>query len=32
MEAVEQLVNSLDPDTHLVSPSQFMERIAENCG
>lgn len=32
MKAVEQLVRGLDADTHLVSPSQFMERIAANCG
>ncbi len=32
MAAVEKLVNGLDSDTRLVSPSQFMERIAENCG
>jgi hypothetical protein len=32
MKAVEKLVNGLDADTHLVSPSQFMERIAANCG
>ena len=31
MAAVEKLVNGLDADTHLVSPSQFMERIAANC-
>ena len=32
MRAVERLVNSLDADTRLVSPAQFMERIAANCG
>ncbi|MCR5151216.1 MAG: hypothetical protein K6B52_08345 [Clostridiales bacterium] len=32
MAAVEKFVNSLDPDTHLVSPSQFMQRVASNCG
>ena len=32
MKAVEQLVNALDADTHLVSPSQFMDRVAANCG
>ena len=32
MAAVEKLVNSFDSDTRLVSPSQFMERIASNCG
>ena len=32
MKAVRQLVNALDGDTRLVSPSQFMERIAANCG
>ena len=32
MAAVEKLVNGLDGNTHLVSPSQFMERIAANCG
>ena len=31
MKAVEQLVHGLDADTHLVSPSQFMERVAANC-
>ena len=30
MKAVEKLVNGLDADTRLVSPTQFMERIAEN--
>lgn len=28
MAAVEKLVSGLDADTHLVSPSQFMERVA----
>jgi hypothetical protein len=32
MAAVEKLVSGLNPDTHLVSPSQFMERIVSNCG
>ncbi len=32
MKAVEKLVSGLDADTRLVSPSQFMERIAANCG
>ena len=31
MAAVEKLVNGLDGNTHLVSPTQFMERIAANC-
>ena len=31
MKAVEKLVSGLDADTRLVSPSQFMERIAANC-
>ncbi|MBQ6268123.1 MAG: hypothetical protein IJK64_10195 [Clostridia bacterium] len=32
MAAVEQLVSALDADTRLVSPAQFMQRIASNCG
>ena len=32
MKAVEKLVDALDSDTRLVSPSQFMDRIAANCG
>lgn len=32
MAAVERLVNGLDDDTSVVTPAQFMERIAENCG
>ncbi len=31
MKAVEKLVDGLDAETHIVTPSQFMERVAENC-
>lgn len=32
MAAVEKLVNGFDADTRLVTPSQFVERLASNCG
>ncbi len=32
MAAVQRLVGLLDENTRLVSPAQFMDRLAENCG
>ena len=32
MTAVERLVNLLDADTRVVTPAQFLERLAANCG
>ena len=30
--AIERLVNGLDADTRLVTPAEFLQRLAENCG
>ena len=32
MKAVQRLTELLDADTRLVTPAQFMDRLAENCG
>ena len=32
MAAVERLVSGLDADTRLVTPAEFIKRLAENCG